>query len=351
MGVSRGATTLPQSTPAVVFHSSADLRFEEVALPEPGDGDLLIRIRVCGLCPGEAMTWYMERKAPIALGHEPVGEIIYAGSGVREFTVGDRVFVHHHAPCNTCRACRRGDHVHCRTWRRTRLIPGGIAKYAVVPEEIVRGDTLRVPAEVSDDAATFIEPLACVLKSVGRAGLARGDRVLIIGLGVMGLLHVLAARRLGAEVILGADRLPDRVQFARTHGADEAINVTREPLVDTVRAKTEGIGADVVIVGPGTVDAIEQGFRAAAPGGTVVLFTPAPPDVTWPLPVHEAFFNEVRIVTSYSAGPPHTREALRWLQDGFPVESLITHRLPMERAIEGYRMVMDAEALKVVVRP
>ncbi|MBI2122958.1 MAG: alcohol dehydrogenase catalytic domain-containing protein [Armatimonadetes bacterium] len=351
MGVDRGTATLPETTPAVIFHSRGDLRFEEVALPEPGNGDLMIRILACGLCPGEAMTWYMERKAPIALGHEPVGEVVYAGSRVREFAIGDRVFVHHHAPCNNCRACRRGDHVHCRTWRRTRLTPGGIARYAVVPEEIVRGDTLRIPPDVSDDAATFIEPLGCVLKSVRRAGLARGDRVLVVGLGVMGLLHVLAARRLDAELVLGADRLSDRVRLALKLGADAAIDVTREPLVDVVRARTDGLGADVVIVGPGSIEAIEQGFRAAAPGGTVVLFAPAPPNETWPLPVHDVFFNEVRIVPSYSAAPSHTREALQWLQDGFPVESLITHRLPMERAIEGYRMVMDADALKVVVRP
>ena len=351
MGVKGGATTLPQTTPAVIFHSSHDLRLEDVALPEPDDGDLVIRVRACGLCPGEAMTWYMERKAPITLGHEPVGEIVYAGARVSEFAIGDRVFVHHHAPCNTCRACRRGDHVHCRTWRQSRLVPGGIARYAVVPEEIVRGDTLVVPGEVSDDAATFVEPLACVVKSVQRAGLGRGDRVLIIGLGVMGLLHVLAARRLGAEIVLGADRLGPRLRVANQLGADAVIDVTEQSLVDAVRERTEGRGADIVVVGPGSVEAIDLGFRATAPGGTLIIFTPVPPNQTWAMPVHEAFFNEVRVVPSYSAGPPHTREALQWLAEGFPVESLITHRLPMAQAIEGYRLVTEAEALKVVVHP
>jgi L-iditol 2-dehydrogenase len=351
MGIKGGATTVPQTTPAVVFHASDDLRLEDVALPEPHNGDLVIRIRACGLCPGEAMTWYMERKAPIALGHEPVGEVVYAGPRVREFIIGDRIFVHHHAPCHDCRACLRGDHVHCETWRKSALVPGGIARYAVVPQEIVRGDTLLIPAEVSDDAATFVEPLACVIKSVRRAGLQRGDRVLVIGLGVMGLLHVLAARQLGADTVLGADRLVPRLRMARQLGADGAIDVTRESLIDAVRGNTEGRGADVVIVGPGSIEAIDLGFRSAAPGGTVVIFAPVPPDQTWAMPVHEAFFREVRVVPSYSAGPPHTREALRWLADGFPVESLITHRLPITQAIEGYRMVMDAEALKVVVHP
>ena len=351
MGVKGAAITLPRTTPAVIFHSSDDLRLEDVPLPEPDDGELVIRIRACGLCPGEAMTWYMERKAPITLGHEPVGEIVYAGAGVSEFAIGDRVFVHHHAPCNNCRACRRGDHVHCTTWRQSRLVPGGIARFAVVPKEIVRGDTLRIPGEVSDDAATFVEPLACVVKSVRRAGLRRGDRVLIIGLGVMGLLHVLAAKRLGAETVLGTDRLESRLHAAKGLGADAAIDASHESLVDAVRVRTEGRGADIVIVGPGSVEAIDLGFRATAPGGTMIIFTPVPPDQTWSMPVHDAFFNEVRVVPSYSAGPPETREALRWLADGFPVESLITHRLPITQAIEGYRLVTEAEALKVVVHP
>lgn len=351
MGVTGGATTLPQRTPAVIFHSSDDIRLEDVALPAPDEGDLVIRIRACGLCPGEAMTWYMERKAPITLGHEPVGEIVYAGADVSEFAIGDRVFVHHHAPCNSCRACRRGDHVHCRTWRESRLTPGGVARYAVVPEEIVRGDTLLVPDEVSDDAATFVEPLSCVVKSIRRAGLGQGDCVLIMGLGVMGLLHVLAARRLRADLVLGADRLGTRLSAGNRLGADAVIDVSRESLVDAVRERTEGRGADIVIVGPGSVEAIDLGFRATAPGGTLVIFTPVPPDQTWSMPVHDAFFNEVRVVPSYSAGPPETREALRWLADGFPVESLITHRLPITQAIEGYRLVTEAEALKVVVHP
>lgn len=352
MGVERTSTALPTATRAVIFHSAHDLRMEQVPLPAPGDGDVVIRLLACGLCPGETMTWYMARKAPLALGHEPVGEVIYAGRAVQGIAPGDRIFVHHHAPCLVCRLCRRGDYVHCKTWRSSRLIPGGVAEFALVPETIVRGDTLRIPAEMSDEAATFIEPLACVVKSVRRSGLRPGDRVLVIGLGVMGLLHVLAARRLGAGVVIGADRVPSRLQKTLDLGADAVIDVTAESLPDAVRARTGGDGADVVIVGPGSVEAIELGFRAAAPGGTLVLFTPIPPGQVWSLPVHDAFFNEIRIVPTYSAGPVDTQEALRWLEAGFPVEPLITHRLSMDDAIEGYRLVSEGiDALKVVVRP
>lgn len=352
MGVESLRTAPPALTRAVVYRSADDLRLEDVPLPAAGQGDLVIRIRACGLCPGETMEWYMARKAPLVLGHEPVGEVIQAGQDVTGFAPGDRVFVHHHAPCMTCRACRRGDYVHCATWRNSRLIPGGLAHFALVPEEITRGDTLRLPQTISDDAATFVEPVACVVKSIRRAGLGPGDRVLVIGLGVMGMLHVMLARRLGADLIIGADRVPSRVARAAEFGADVAINVTGQPLPEAVWAHTDGEGADVVIVGPGTIEAIEMGYRLVAPGGTLLLFTPTPPDQHWPLPVHDAYFREVRVIPSYSTGPAQTKEALRWLEDGLPVERLITHRFTLDQAIEGYRLVLEAtDALKVVVYP
>jgi len=344
-----GAATV---TRAIVYHTTDDLRLEVVPLPAAKPGELLVRIRACGLCPGEAMGWYMARKAPLVPGHEPVAEVVQAGARVTGFAPGDRIFVHHHAPCLACRFCRRGDYVHCATFRRTKLVPGGLSEFAIVPEEIVRGDVLRIPDGLSDEAATFVEPLACVVKAVRRAGMGPGDRILVIGLGVMGMLHVMLARRLGTELIIGADRVPSRLARAAKAGADAVVDVTREPLEGVVRSHTDGQGADIVVVGPGTVEAIDLGFRCVAPGGTLVLFTPTPPDVVWPLPVHDAYFRETNIIPSYSAGPPQTEEALQWLADGLPVESLITHRYSLDGAAEGYRLVREAtEALKVVIRP
>lgn len=149
-----------------------------------------------------------------------------------------------------------------------------------------------------------------------------------------------------------ADRVPVRLARAVDAGADAVVDVRERPLPDAVRALTDGEGAELVIVGPGSVEAIESGFASAAPGGTVVLFTPTPPDVGWSMPVHDAYFREIRIIPSYSAGPDDTAEALRYLLDGLPVESLITHRLSLDQAPEGYRLVREArEALKVIVRP
>ncbi len=349
------AVARPTSTRAAVFRAPGDLRLEEFPLPPLQDGEMLLRITACGLCPGEVMDWYMARKAPVPLGHEPVGEVVETGGGV-PFRAGERVFVHHHAPCLTCRACRRGDHVHCTTWGPRRLIPGGLATYAVAAAPAPASDTLRLPPGLSDEIATFIEPLACVLKSVRRARIRPGDRVLVIGLGVMGLLHLLVLRHTGSSSqVIAADRVVERVAFAQAAGAafaDLVVNTAHTPLSDAVAEATDGEGADVVVVCPGTVEALEAGRRATAPAGTLVVFTPTPPDEIWPVRAHDVFFSETTIVPSYSAGPDDTREALHLLEEGLPVAPLITHRLPLEDAASGYALVRAAgAALKVVVRP
>ncbi len=345
------AVVRPATSRALIFRGPGDLKFEDIPLPAPGAGEVLLRVTACGLCPGEIMDWYLARKAPVPLGHEAVGEVVETGSGVG-YRPGDRIFVHHHAPCLSCRACRRGDHVHCPTWRARRLVPGGLATYALAQAQAVAADTLPLPPDLSDDAATFIEPLACVVKSVERARIRSGDRVLVIGTGVMGLLHLLVLRaRAKPSMVMAADLVPFRLEAASRY-ADLVLDVARRPLDEAVREATGGEGADVAIVGPGTVEALEAGRRSLAPGGTVLVFTPTPPDEAWPLPVHDVFFKEVTIVPSYSAGPDHTREALDLLVGGLPVESLITHRLALADAAAGYELVRAAgPALKVIIRP
>jgi L-iditol 2-dehydrogenase len=345
------AVVQPLIARAVVFHAPGDLRVEDVPLSAPGPGELLLRITACGLCPGEVMDWYTALKAPVPLGHEAVGEVADAGPGAA-YRTGDRVFVHHHAPCLICRACRRSDFVHCETWRPRRLIPGGLATYAIAEAQAVAADAMRVPAEISDDAAIFIEPLACVVKSVRRARLREGDRVLVIGVGVMGLLHLMVVRARGdPSLVMAADRVPARLEAAARF-ADVVGDVSQRPLLDAVKEVTGGDGFDVVIVGPGTIEALQTGLDCVAPGGTLVVFTPTAPDDRWPLVVYDLFFREKTIVPTYSAGPDDTRDALGLLRAGLPVTSLVTHRLPLEQAAAGYELVRAAgSALKVVVTP
>ena len=351
------SATLPTTTRAAVYENGGKVTVRDVPLAAPARGELLVRVSACGLCASEALAWYADAKAPFVLGHEPVAVIVACGDDAKPtsgdaFRAGERVFVHHHAPCMACRQCRRGDYVQCATWRKTKLIPGALSQYTLVPAENVLQDVLRVPDGVSDDKATLIEPLATVVKSVRRSSLRKGDRVLVIGLGAMGMMHALLARQRGASRVIGADRVASRLARAAEFGIALTLDVDHSPLREGVLAATEGEGADIVFVTPGSRAALEAAATCVAPGGSIVAFTPLAPGEAWPLNVNDLFFKDVNVVMSYSAGPDDTREALALLSGGLAVEPLFTHRFGLEQAAQAYAMVKNPDvALKVIVYP
>jgi len=332
------------------MYSAEDVRIEEVETPRPERGEALVRTRVCGVCTGDIMGWYMERKAPLVFGHEPAGEIVELGDGARGFSAGDRVFVHHHAPCGLCRHCRRGHHVHCKTWRSTHLRPGGMAEYFVVPQANLAADTLLLPEGIDFEQGSLIEPTACVVKSLRRGGLSPEDTVCVIGLGVMGLLHVALAAAAGATVV-AVDRVPFRLERARRLGAVRSIDVGGESVADVLREVNDGELADLVIVGPGSIEAMESGIAAAAPGGRVVLFTTSEPQARLSVSPLRLYFDEISIVPSYSCGPQDTRRALDAIVRGqVPVAELVTHRFALEQAAQALRTAgLVDQALKTLV--
>lgn len=327
-----------------------DIRVEEASLPEPAAGEALVRTRVCGICTGDIMGWYMEKKAPLVFGHEPAGEIVAVGAGVHDVREGDRVFVHHHAPCGTCRACQRGHYVHCKTWRSTNLRPGAMAEYFAVPAANLARDTLVLPDGVSFEAGSLIEPTACVVKSLRRGALASGETVVVVGLGIMGQLHVVLAKEQGATVI-GIDRVPFRLQRARELGADAVVDISREEAAAGVREHTNGAMADVVVVGPGSIEAMQGGIDLAGPGARVVLFTTSRPEERLSVSPFRLYFDEVSIVPSYSCGPDDTRRALDLIESGrVPLDSLVTHRFPLDRVADAIKQAARVnEALKTLI--
>ena len=333
------------------FYSFHDIRIEDMPVPEPGPGEALVKVRASGICSGDVMPWYIEKKAPLVLGHEPAGEIIAAGENVQNVKPGDRVFVHHHAPCMKCAFCRRGDYVQCDTWRSSRIIPGGIAEYILVPQGNLQTDTLILPEKVTFEDAVLVEPLACVVKSLTRSGIKKGDTILVIGLGVMGMLHILLASRFGAGRVIGADMVDFRLEKAGELGADAVIHVEKEPLKDTLLSLTHGRGADIVIVGPNSIRAMDGGVNCAAAGGTVGLFTPAKPGERLTINPNYLYFRDISIVTSYSCGPDDTRRALELIEEGtVTAERLVTHRFSIEETADAYRTVAQAwDSLKVII--
>ncbi len=358
---------------AKLYHFN-DIRIEDIPVPEIGPREALVKTKACGICSGDVMPWYIEKKAPLVPGHEPVGEIVELGRevqgsapGVRRedkndlshnselgtpgFKVGDRVFVHHHAPCMGCRYCDKGDYVQCETWRNSRIIPGGISEYIRVPEMNLRNDTLLLDEGIRYEDGTLVEPAACVVKSLRRASVRKGDTVLVIGLGVMGQMHVLLAREFGAREVIGADMVQFRLNKALEFGADHVIDVGREDLFERVRVLTGGFMADIVVVGPNSAEAMHQGMGVVSRGGKLVLFTPAKPGEKLCIDPNVLYFRDITLVTSYSCGPADTSEALRLIKTGaIAAEKLVTHRFPLDKTAEAFALTARAgDSLKSVI--
>jgi L-iditol 2-dehydrogenase len=336
---------------AAKLYSFNDIRIEDIPVPEAGPGEALLKVRASGICSGDVMPWYIEKKAPLVLGHEPSGEIVETGANVNKYRPGDRIFVHHHAPCMNCRFCSRGDYVQCSEWRRSKIIPGGISEYVLIPEGNLINDTLHLPDSISFEDAVLIEPLACVVKSFKRTGIKKGDTVLIIGLGVMGIMHLLLAPHFGAGKTVCADIIEYRLKKARDLGADAEINVSNTALKETVRSLSGGRGADIVIIGPNSISAVDAGLQCTAPGGTAIIFTPAKPGEQLTIDPNYFYFRDINIVTSYSCGPDDTKRSLELIHNGIvTAQKLVTHRFGIDETEQAYRLVAEAkESLKVLI--
>lgn len=331
-----------------------DVRVEEMPVPEPGHGEIVMRVEACGLCGSDALDWYVNRKAPVVLGHEPVGVVTAVGDGVANVQVGERVFVHHHVPCFQCENCHRRLWSSCEVWKRNTLDPGGFAQYVRVSAHAVEHDTLHIPDDMSPETATFIEPLACCIRAARHHGsIQPDDTVLVIGLGAMGLLLTQLARHYGSQNVLGSDFLPERRALAPNYGATHTFDPRNDEQTERAWEQMNGRGADVVMVCPGDARAIQSGITFAAPGARVVCFSPLPPEQPVALDLSAMYFREVSLHQSYSCGPDETRTALQLLHGGeIKVDGLIAHRENLHGVAAALeRAHAHAEGLKSVILP
>ena len=336
---------------AVEYHANNDIRLVERPVPQIGPGELLVQLQACGICASDVMEWYMQPRAPLYPGHEPVGVVVEVGDGVSQFAVGQRVFVHHHVPCMVCHFCQRGSYSQCQTFRATRLDPGGLAEYIRVPALNVQLDVLPIPDDLSFEAATLIEPLGCCVRGIDRTSMRPGDSVLILGAGSNGLMLALLARQRGAGRVMIADPIAYRRQRAIEIGVDHALDPQTAPILEQVVALNDGRKPDIVIVTPSSISAMQQGIELCGGGGTVLLFAPSGPTKELPISPNRFFFQEITLRTSYSAGPYDTRLALDMLRNGrLQPETIITHRFPLQDAARAFQIVANpGDALKVLI--
>jgi len=334
-----------------VYHNNKDVRLEEQPKPEPGPGELLIKIHASGICGSDVMEWYRIKKAPLVLGHEIAGEVEATGDGVTAFKKGDRVFATHHVPCDECYYCASGHETVCDTLKTTKFYPGGFSEYVRVPEINVQKGTLKLPEGLTYDEGTFIEPLGCVIRGQRIAGMKSGLTVLVLGSGISGILHIKLAKASGASKIFSTDVNDFRLDFAKKCGA-ETIKAT-DDVVAKLKASNDGRLADLVILCTAAPAAVKQAYQCVDKGGTILLFAMADPNGEFPSPPPDLWSKLVTITSSYAAVREELQEAIELLKTKkVAVNDMITHRLPLEKTQEGFALVSAAQdSLKVIIEP
>ncbi len=334
-----------------MYYKNDDVRLEEMPVPGIGPGELLVKVMTSGICGSDVMEWYRAKKAPLVLGHEIAGEIVKTAEGVKRYKAGDRVFVSHHVPCNTCHYCLSGHHTVCETLHNTNYDPGGFAEYIRVPRINVDRGTFLLPDEVSFEDGVFIEPLACVCRAQRIANLQPGQSVLILGSGISGLLHLLLARTLGAGKIIMTDINEYRMKMARRFGADEVLSAREDIPARLLRADKRLV--DLVIVCTGALPAFNQALRSVDRGGTVLFFAPTEPGIELSVPLNEFWRNGIKLMPSYGNSPSDAVEAIELIRTGrVPVREMVTHRLPLAETGRGFQLVAAAdESIKVIIEP
>lgn len=346
-----GAVETVKPMRVAMYYNNQDVRIEEMPVPMIGPGELLVRIHASGICGSDLMEWYRIKKAPLVLGHEIAGEIAAVGPGVERFHIGDRVFVSHHVPCMTCRYCRRGHHSVCDTLRQTHFDPGGFSEYIRVPRINVELGTFLLPAALSFEEGTFIEPLGCVVRGHRFARVEKDQTVLVIGSGISGLLHVQLARAKGAHV-LATDISPYHLSAAKELGAHATIHAG-DHVPDRVKELNDGRLADLVIVCTGATTGVSQALQSVERGGALLFFAPTAGGVSVPLPLFDYWRNEISVLTTYAASPEDITESIEWIHSRrVKVREMITHRLGLNETGQGFRLMTGGhESIKVIVEP
>jgi L-iditol 2-dehydrogenase len=350
---------IPSTMQALVYHGVNDVRLEEVPVPQVGPGEILLRVHTCGICGTDLKKIATgSHSAPRIFGHETSGVIAKVGEGVRKFSVGERVVVFHHIPCRECYYCLHKTFAQCATYKKVGCTAGfdpsggGFAEYVRVMDWIVEKGTVRIPEGVSFEQACFVEPVNTCIKGIETLRLQRGETVLVIGQGPIGLMLAGLAKRAGTRVIT-SDLYPARLTMASSFGLNLTIDASKADAVRAVRGMTEGRGADAVILAVGGNGLIRTAMDAARPGGRVLLFAQT---VRGEATIDPAAVcvDEKTLLGSYSASVDLQEESVRFVMNReMDLERLISHRYPLERGVEALNLAAhpQPDSMKIVIQP
>lgn len=337
---------------ALLCEASGRTRLTDVPVPALRAGEALVATEVCGLCGSDLLKLNPSAHSkPGPLGHEVAGRVAALGRGVRGFKVGDRVVVAHHVPCYECHYCRRGSVSMCRDFKRTNLDPGGFAEFVRVSAGHVKHTMLRLPPRVGFAEATLVEPIACAVRNLRRLDPQKGDTVVVIGLGFIGLIMSRLLQLKGARVV-GLEIDPARIRIARTLGVPRAFPGWGPAAKAAVAKLSEGRGADSVVFTAGPVALVGESLSWLRDGGTVNVFASfSLADPFARVDMNQVYHRELTLLTGYSAEPRDLREALRLLAaKKVDARPFVRWSYRLEEFDEALRRFRSREILKAVFR-
>ena len=354
----RSVGPIPKTMRAGVFRDKGVVRVEEVPVPEVGDGEVLIKVAACGICGTDIKKIFQRYvEPPQILGHELAGTIVAVGRGVERWTPGDRVMSFHHTPCGRCFYCEKRLFSQCKQYKTTGLTAGftpnggGFAQYVKAMPWVAERGIVALPEDVGFEEATFIEPINTIVKAVQKARITAGETVLILGCGPIGLQLLMVSKLEGAKLYT-SDPIPQRRRKSLSLGAIESFDPTSGKLVEEVRARTDGRGADAVLVAVAHPSVVTDALATARPGGRVLLFAANDPVTKIEFPAAAVGIDEKEILGSYSAAVDIQESAAALvLGKKLPVMEIVTHRFTLDRIQEALDLAArpTAESLKILI--
>lgn len=324
-----------------------------LVLPEPGEGQVLVKVSACGVCGTDVHIYHSGKGSaevvpPVILGHEFSGHIVKLGSGVTGLEEGQLITVDPNIYCGKCRPCRQGQKQMCHHMRAVGVnMDGGFADYCLVPY----AQCVPVPEGTDPELAALAEPLACCLHGIDRVGIRPGENVLVIGGGTIGQIMLQLARLAGAAKVVLSEPVEIRRELAVRLGADAAIDPLHEDLPRRLSELLSRDGADVVIECVGNPRTSAQAVDAAAGCGRVMLFGVPNPDAVLQTKMHPIFQKELTIMGSFVNPDTHSRAVALLSSGQLKLKELITHRFPVSQLEEAIKMQTGTQSIKVLVKP
>jgi L-iditol 2-dehydrogenase len=340
---------------AALLYGVKDLRLEDVEVPQVEAGEVLVRVKAATTCGTDVkilQRGYVEKiiKLPTIFGHEWAGEVVEAGKGLEWLSKGKRVRAGNSAPCLHCAMCQKGKYNLCENmiW-----LWGAYAEYIKVPARMALVNMQEIPRDVSFPEASITEPLACVLHGAEEAGVKMGDTVAIIGAGPIGLLHLLVARRIGAETIIMIDLVDERLEMATRLGASYTINSGKENAIERIHKLTDGYGVDVAIEAIGLPATWEQALKIAKKGGTVLEFGGCPPGTEVKVNAERMHYGELTVLGAFHTTPLHFRKALNFISSKMiDVRPLISRSMDLKNIREAFEILTNSKnEIKIAIIP